>query len=167
MRDNIENFLTKMNDMLTTDLIRVISNHINKDQNISIIRKQKERKKHLCKEILKLFNTFYSDKNFVLYRNNNNEFVIENVALNPNQQIYLYSNNVTIPSVETTEQSDNNELIPYNQVANEISNEMNHMVLENNTMNTNNELVLFQPTTDIDENGNTIQRRIKLYIVYV
>ena len=167
MRDNIEIFLTKMDDMLTTDLIRVISNKINKDKNMDIIKKQKEKKKHLCKEILKLFNTFYSDKNFVLYRNNNNEFVIENVTPNPNQQVYLYSNNATIQPVEANEQSNNSELIPYNQVANEISNQMNHMVLENNTMNMQNELVLFQPTTDIDENGNTVQRRIKLYVVYI
>lgn len=148
MRDDIESFLTVMSSILSDDMIKYIIHLVSVDKNRQIIRRQKELKIQLNKDIIKLFNTYYYDNNFILYKNENNQFVLENMGL-INKQIYIFSNRPSIP---------NNE-------------EQNQMVLQNqSSADTTNEIVLFDNTSNevvLDENGFPIQRRIKLDIVYI
>lgn len=167
MRDNIELFLDTMDTILPFDLKRHIVNIINTKNNIAIIRKQKIRKNKLNEQIVKLFNTCYFDNNFSLYRNDRNQIVFQNISLGNNQVFLFANNNVTQP--EPASEEPNNQLVPYNNIANNISNGTSQLVLNNTIHQQNNEIVLFDNNRleTLDENGQPIRRRIKLYIVYV
>lgn len=154
MRNEIDSFLDIMESMLSYDILKHIVQLISTDKNQMIIKKQKQLKLQLNKDIIKLFNTYYYDNNFILYKNDNNQFVLENMSLT-NKQIYIYSNK------------------PLHEQENEIvENDQQHqMILHNqSSTNTTNEIVLFEEGSNqelYDDNGFAIQRRIKLNIVYI
>lgn len=164
MRGDIENILTLMSNELTYDIIKHIIFFVHQDVNKKTIAKQKVLKKIMMLELVKYFNIFYHDKNIILFRNENNDVVLESIT-NKYNDLYLYSN---INQIQDTN-SINNNLIEYNQIANDISNTSNEIMSHVNTAETNNEVVLFKNinTTVLDENGFEVQRRIKLYIVYI
>lgn len=165
MRDNIELFLDTMDDILPTDLKKHIVTIINIKNNIGIIRKQKQSKNSLNKQVLKLFNTCYFDNNFSLYRNERNQIVFQNISLG-NNQVFLFANNNTTQQASEIE---NNQLVPYNNIANSISNGTSQLVLNNTLQETRNDIVLFDNNRQetLDVHGQPIRRKIKLYIVYI
>lgn len=153
MRNDIESFLTCMQSILTDDMIKYIVQLVSIDKNIQTIKKQKHLKLQLNKDIIKLFNTYYYDDNFILYKNEHNQFILENMGL-INKHIYIYSNRL----VEAQNEVVQNNTSP------------NQMVLYNQTANTTDQIVLFDDTSNqvmYDDNGFVLQRRIKLNIVYV
>lgn len=164
MRGDIESVLTLMSKELTFDIIKHIVFFVHQDVNKKTIVKQKMLKKKMMLELVKYFNIFYHDKNIILFRNENNDVVLENIT-NKYNDMYLYSN---INNIQNTNIINNN-LIEYNHIANEISNTSNEIISHVNTAETRNEVVLFKNTntTVLDENGFEVQRRIKLYIVYI
>jgi len=173
MRDNIELFLNTMDDILSTDLKKHIAEIINIKNNIKIIRQQKDFKYKLNVEILKLFNTCYFDSNFSIYKNNRNQLVFENISLG-NNQVYLFANNnqpLTLPDTQLNDNNDNNDnqLVRYNDIANNISNGNSQLVLNNTIHEPHNEIILFDNDRLVTsgENGEPIRRRIKLYVVYI
>lgn len=122
-----------MKQLLTHDMIHyIITEYIYKDRNLQIIRNQREYKIKLNKELSDMFNVYYNDNNFKLYKNKNNQFVLRNHT--KDKQFYMCVNNNIVPV---------------------------------NNANDVNDLVLFQNQQNYDENGEPIQRRIKLYIVYI
>ena len=155
MRNDIESFLTVMDSTLSSDMIKHIVQLVSTEKNLQIIKKTKELRFQLNKDIIKLFNTYYYDNNFILYKNENNQFVLENMGIK-NKQIYIYSNRQQIPE---------NEIIPH------ITSSETQMVLANQSSSDHtNEIVLFDQNQNqdmYDENGFPIQRRIRLDIVYV
>lgn len=170
MRDNIELFLNSMDIILSTDLKKLIATIVNIDSNIAIIQRQKIIKYKLNVEILKLFNTCYFDSNFSIYKNNRNQLVFDNISLG-NNQVYLFSNNshqIPLPVVAQSD-SDNNQLVRYNDIANNISNGNSQLILNNIIREPHNEIILFDNDSlvTLDENGEPIRRRIKLYVVYI
>ena len=144
--NDIESFLNMMENMLSADLLKHIVSMVCLDKNLSIIKKQKGLKYKLNKDVIKLFNTYYYDNNFLLYRNEKNQFILENISLN-NKHIYVCSNKApqAIPQELATLTSSANDDI--------------------------NEIVLFeqQEQNEIiyDENGLPVNRRIRLDVVYM
>ncbi len=96
MHDQIDKFLEKMDSILTNDMISYIGVIIYKSLNLDIIRKQKELKILLNKEIFYKFNVVYNDDNILLYMNNENKCMLHNNP-NANQSLYLYSNSMQQP----------------------------------------------------------------------
>lgn len=149
MRNNITSFLDKMDDILPIDMKHSIIMMINKDMNINIIKKRKEKKKKMHIELIKIFSTVYHFGGIRLYRNANDDFMLENNV--QNQSIYLYSQRSVISNdngYETHPENPNpeNQIIPI-ATTNTISQE-------------NNEIVLFNGTPNE-------QRRIKIYVMYI
>lgn len=152
MRHDIELFLTKMQDILSEDLIKHIVYIVGVEKNIQTIKRQRQYKVQLNKDIIKLFNTYYYDNNFILYKNEHNQFILENMAIK-NKQIYVYSNK-PIESQNEIVESNQNQLVLHNQ----------------SSADTSEQIVLFENPSNqdlYDDNGFPIQRRIKLDIVYV
>lgn len=138
MRNNIETFFKIMEERIPSELItHIIRNYIYYPINKKIIQKQKILKRILDKEMLKFFGILHYDRNFIVYRNNNGQVILENNYVLSN--IHLFSH-----------QENSNTLISSNQNTNEI-------VLFNNI--NNNQF--------LDENGIIRPRRIHLSIVYV
>lgn len=136
MNHDIESFLYVMKEMLPFDIIKHIVALVSMDKNLAVIKKQKQLKIKLNADIIKLFNTYYYDNNFLLYRNEQNQFVLENISLN-NKNIFVCSNRQQIST----------ELQP--------NNDMNQIVLFEHP-----EVIAY------DDNGLPIQRRIRLDVVY-
>ena len=59
--NDIDSFLNMMENMLSADLLKHIVSMVCLDKNLSIIKKQKELKYKLNKDVIKLFNTYYYD----------------------------------------------------------------------------------------------------------
>jgi hypothetical protein len=102
-RTDIDNFIETMKLMLPTDLQQLIlREYIYKERNLQIIKKQKETKVTLNKELLYMFNVFYDDNNLKLYKNQNNQYVLRNYL--KNKQFYICTaNNEIIPVNNTNE----------------------------------------------------------------
>lgn len=167
MRNDIENFITSMTDILNDDMIKyIIQNYVYRKHNRSVIAKQKELKYKMLIEIRKLFNILYFDRNFVVYLSVNNQVMLENLSMVYNN-VHIYSNTVqsnAIPNIPNL----HNE---YQQLANNLTNSENHLMQSATFDNSsNNELVLYnhqQQTQQLyDENGLPIQRRVRMYVVY-
>jgi hypothetical protein len=110
------------------------------DKNMLIIKKQKKLKAKLNKDVVKLFNTYYYDNNFMVYRNEHNQFILENISMN-NKHIRVCSNN-TNHSISTELNDDNvNEIVLFEQGG--------------------------QQEVIYDENGLPVNRRIRLDVVYM
>jgi hypothetical protein len=140
MNDDIESYMNTMQNILSTDLIRYIVSIASMHENISIIKKQKRLKAKLNKDVVKLFNTYYYDNNFMVYRNEHNQFILENISMN-NKHIRLCSNNRN-QSISTELNDDNvNEIVLFEQGG-------QHDVI-------------------YDENGLPTNRRIRLDVVYM
>jgi hypothetical protein len=145
--NDIESFLNMMERMLSGDLLKHIISIVCLDKNMSIIKKQKKLKYKLNKDVIKLFNTYYYDNNFLLYRNEKNQFILENISLN-NKHIFVCSNKTphAIPEELATLSSFTND-------------------------NNINEIVLFEQREQneilYDENGLPVNRRIRLDVVYM
>ena len=121
-----------MKHILTPDMIEfIVSEYIYKERNLQVIKKQKQFRVRLNKELCDIFNVYYDDSNFKLYKNNSNQFVLHNHT--KDKQFYMCANNHIVP-------------VPVNNA---------------------NDLVLFENQQNYDENGQSIQRKIKLYIVYI
>lgn len=128
----IDSFIDKMKHILTPDIIEfIVGEYIYKERNLQAIRKQKQFRLRLNRELCDMFNVYYDDSNFKLYKNNSNQFVLQNHT--KDKQFYMCVNNNIVP-------------VPVNNA---------------------NDLVLFENRQNYDENGQPIQRRIKLYIVYI
>jgi len=140
--NDIDSFLNMMENMLSVDLLKHIISMACLDKNLSIIKKQKKLKYKLNRDVIKLFNTYYYDNNFLLYRNERNQFILENISLN-NKHVYVCSN-------KTTPQTIPQEL-PTNDNINEI------VLFEQGEQNE----ILY------DENGLPVNRRIRLDVVYM
>jgi hypothetical protein len=128
----IDSFIDKMKHILTPDIIEfIVGEYIYKERNLQVIRKQKTFRVRLNRELYDMFNVYYDDNNFKLYKNENNQFVLRNHT--KDKQFYMCANNdiVSVP------------------------------------VNNANDLVLFENQQNYDENGQPIQRRIKLYILYI
>jgi len=155
MRNDIESFLTAMDSTLSHDLIKYIVQIVSTDRNLQIIKRQKQFRFQLNKDIIKLFNTYYYDDNFILYKNEYNQFVLENLGIK-NKQIYIYSNR---------QNHETNQPLLQNTSAE------TQMVLANQSSSDHtNEIILFDQNQNqelYDENGFPIQRRIRLDIVYI
>jgi hypothetical protein len=135
MHDDIDIFLERMDNTLTLDLVAYIGSIIYKDLNLDIIKKQKQFKYILHKELFYKFNVLYNDDNILLYMNKDNICMLHSNP-NTNQSLYLYSNGIQQPQNTLTSLSHN---------AND----------DDNT----NDIILFE--------NSIVQRRIKLYIVYL
>ena len=144
--NDIDSFLNMMENMLSADLLKHIVSMVCLDKNLSIIKKQKELKYKLNKDVIKLFNTYYYDNNFLLYRNERNQFILENISLN-NKHIYVCSNK--------TQQAIPQELATLTSSANDNINEI--VLFEQQDQNE----ILY------DENGLPVNRRIRLDVVYM
>lgn len=89
MDHDIESFLNMMDEMLTFDIIKYIVTMISNEKNMLIIHKEQALKKSVNKDIIKLFNTYYYDNNFIVYKNEHGQFILQNNNLN-NKHISLY-----------------------------------------------------------------------------
>ena len=102
---NIDSFIDTMIDILPKDiLIYLLTKYVYKDRNLQIIRKQKQNKIILNMQFFDIFNMYYNDTNFKLYRNKNDQYVLHNKL--KNKQLYIYTPNQEIIPVTNT-----NELI--------------------------------------------------------
>ncbi len=132
----IDSFIDKMKYILTPDMVEfIVSEYIYKERNLQVIRKQKHFRVRLNQELYDMFNVYYDDNNFKLYKNENNQFVLRNHT--KDKKIYMCANNDIVP------------------------------VPVNNANANANDLVLFENRQNYDENGQPIQRRVKLYILYI
>jgi hypothetical protein len=88
MHDDIDIFLERMDNTLTLDLVAYIGSIIYKDLNLDIIKKQKQFKYILHKELFYKFNVLYNDDNILLYMNKDNICMLHSNP-NTNQSLYL------------------------------------------------------------------------------
>lgn len=131
-----------MDEILPLDMKHSIMALVNKDVNIGIIRRQKEMKRKMHVELIKVFSTFYNFGGIRLYRNANDQFVLENDI--ENRRIFMYSRRNVINNEDGTETIEpENQIIPFTSSSGQ-----------------NNEMVLF--------NGEiNPQRRIRIYVMYI
>ena len=96
-----KSYFDKMFEILNEDIVKKIMLYIN----IDIIKKQKKLKKILNNEIEEYKNVFYNDKNYLIYRNLDNNLILKNkknnlsnyklIKLNKNTSNYDFDNNNT------------------------------------------------------------------------
>tara|TARA_Y100000389_G_C17316988_1_gene441016 strand:- start:200 stop:577 length:378 start_codon:yes stop_codon:yes gene_type:complete len=94
-------YFDKMFEILNEDIVKKIILYIN----IDIIKKQKKLKKELNIQIKEYKNVFYNDKNYLIYRNLDNNLILKNkknnlsnyklIKLNKNTSNYDFDNNNT------------------------------------------------------------------------
>lgn len=124
-----------MENVLSSDLIaHIVSEHVYKDLNMRTIKKQKQLKTSVCKELIEHFNICYTDKNISLFRNQNDQIILRNFQTN--NRLYLYSEKED----NIVQKTDKNEIILFNNLAGQVV---------------------------YDANGFPIQKKIKLYIMYM
>ena len=92
MKNDINTFLNIMEDMLSYDMIKYIISMIYRERNFHIIRKQKFLKNKVNTDVIKIHNIYYYDNNFMIYKNQRDQFVLEKISLNPVNNISLYAN---------------------------------------------------------------------------
>lgn len=119
MRSNITSFLDKMDEILPNDMKHKIVKMINKDDNINIIRNQKQRKANMHQELIKVSSTVYNFDGIRLYRNTDNNFMLENSIENRN--IFLCSrrnvidhDNQIVPLTNNISAEESNEIVLFN-----------------------------------------------------
>jgi len=96
-----KSYFDKMFEILNEDIVKKIILYIN----IDIIKKQKKLKKELNNQIKEYKNVFYNDKNYLIYRNLDNNLILKNkknylsnyklIKLNNNTSNYDFDNNNT------------------------------------------------------------------------
>lgn len=69
-----KSYFDKMFEILNEDIVKKIILYIN----IDIIKKQKKLKKELNNQIKEYKNVFYNDKNYLIYRNLDNNLILKN-----------------------------------------------------------------------------------------
>jgi hypothetical protein len=143
MRNDISLFIDKMDDMLSTDLKQYIIVKINKEANLEKIKLQKEIKNKMHDELKKVFNTVYNFGGIRLYRNSNDQFVVENSLVN--RSIFMYSRRNNNHDLSNDNETDSN---------------MNNLVSLQNNSPSQNEIVLFNSVQNP-------QHRIKIYVLYI
>lgn len=135
-----------MDDILPMDMKQSIMAMVNKDVNIGIIKQQKELKRRMHDELIKVFSTVYNFGGIRLYRNANDQFMLENGI--QNRSIFLYSHRNVVSNDNGTDTHPDNP-IPENQI-----------IPFTNSPHQSNEMVLFNGTPNP-------QRRIKIYVMYI
>ncbi len=138
---NIDGFLEKMEARLPIDLVTYIMKIVIRDANIEIIKKQKKLKMRMQYELVDVLNSYYSDNNIKLYKNNRDQFVVH--PKNNNCRMMLFCN----------QGNQGNQLPSLGH--------MQNLLTEGNTTDEQNEVILF-PSVNTDPN-----RRLKIFIVYI
>lgn len=164
MRGIIDNFLCKMQEVLNADIIEnIVTKYIYRQNNLITIRRQAEIRRRLIIDLRKFFNILYYDQNFIVYRNINNDVVLEN-NYTTNVSAYLYST-AGVETTGTLATTDGME-----QIANSVANTQTNLLQTANFDGPEtNEIVLFNSTSNryIDEDGNVVQKKINFNIVYI
>ena len=93
MEKDINSFMDKMETMLDHDTIKYIVDLVHKDKNKTTIETSKKLKSQLNNSILKLFNTFYIDKNVLLYKLDDEHIVLENLRPSVNPSLSIFQKN--------------------------------------------------------------------------
>ena len=115
MDRDIESFLNMMDEMLTFDIIKYIVTMISNEKNMLIIHKEQALKKSVNKDIIKLFNTYYNDNNFIVYKNEHGQFILQNNNLN-NKHISLYKRRHDEDNqLMLTNENNENEIVLFNE----------------------------------------------------
>jgi hypothetical protein len=86
-----KSYFDKMFEILNEDIVKKIMLYIN----IDIIKKQKKLKKILNNEIEEYKNVFYNDKNYLIYRNLDNNLILKNKKNNLSNYKLIKLNNNT------------------------------------------------------------------------
>lgn len=86
-----KSYFDKMFEILNEDIVKKIMLYIN----IDIIKKQKKLKKILNNEIKEYKNVFYNDKNYLIYRNLDNNLILKNKKNNLSNYKLIKLNNNT------------------------------------------------------------------------
>ena len=86
-----KSYFDKMFEILNEDIVKKIMLYIN----IDIIKKQKKLKKILNNEIKEYKNVFYNDKNYLIYKNLDNNFILKNKKNNLSNYKLIKLNNNT------------------------------------------------------------------------
>lgn len=142
MRNDINLFLSEMENVLSDDMIlHIIVTYVYKEANIRTIKKQKKIKRLVCVDLIKFCGLCYSDRNISLYRNQRDQIVLENFSAD--SRFFLYSEREQVQQqhmLEHERQTDKNEIILFNNPTNQVV---------------------------YDANGFPVQKKIKLYIMYI
>ena len=86
-----KSYFDKMFEILNEDIVKKIMLYIN----IDIIKKQKKLKKILNNEIEEYKNVFYNDKNYLIYRDLDNNLILKNKKNNLSNYKLIKLNNNT------------------------------------------------------------------------
>jgi hypothetical protein len=86
-----KSYFDKMFEILNEDIVKKIILYIN----IDIIKKQKKLKKELNNQIKEYKNVFYNDKNYLIYRNLDNNLILKNKKNNLSNYKLIKLNNNT------------------------------------------------------------------------
>jgi hypothetical protein len=86
-----KSYFDKMFEILNEDIVKKIMLYIN----IDIIKKQKKLKKILNNEIKEYKSVFYNDKNYLIYRNLDNNLILKNKKNNLSNYKLIKLNNNT------------------------------------------------------------------------
>lgn len=86
-----KSYFDKMFEILNEDIVKKIMLYIN----IDIIKKQKKLKKILNNEVKEYKNVFYNDKNYLIYRNLDNNLILKNKKNNLSNYKLIKLNNNT------------------------------------------------------------------------
>lgn len=116
-----------MEDMLSTDLIRYILNFYFREYNLTIIKRQKEVKVNVLKELLDIMNSYYDDNNIKLYKNKQNQFVVRQ-SNNCRMVLYSASQNTEV-SEEQQQAADANEIVLFQDFNNMQIQQQRHVKL--------------------------------------
>lgn len=115
MDRDIESFLNMMDEMLTFDIIKYIVTMISNEKNMLIIHKEQALKKSVNKDIIKLCNTYYYHNNFIIYKNEYGQFILQNNNLN-NKHISVYKRRYDDGNkLMLTNENNENEIVLFNE----------------------------------------------------
>lgn len=106
-KNNIYSYFNMMEKLLNDDIIQKIYTMINLD----IIRKQKNNKKILIKDINKFFRTCYKDNKILIYVNELNQLIMQNIDYN---NVLLYQHNIENYEYNLIENNINETIISNN-----------------------------------------------------
>ena len=116
-----KSYFDKMFEILNEDIVKKIILYIN----IDIIKKQKKLKKELNIQIKEYKNVFYNDKNYLIYRNLDNNLILKNKKNNlSNYKLIKLNNNTSNYDFDTNNTSN----IIINNDSNIIMNNLNNNV---------------------------------------
>ena len=116
-----KSYFDKMFEILNEDIVKKIILYIN----IDIIKKQKKLKKELNNQIKEYKNVFFNDKNYLIYRNLDNNLILKNKKNNlSNYKLIKLNNNTSNYDFDTNNTSN----IIINNDSNIIINNLNNNV---------------------------------------